>query len=132
MFHGLKKIYIFNSTGLQAYLTVTSKEDVEIKFLFDNETSLQGMAISARLLKILGISKTRPIFMQIGRIIAYLDKIMLIGVLEERSWAFKLQEIKRIMNLLHDYLASIDTDDVGSFIKNLVSFVRVHKFNNST
>ncbi len=128
MFYGLKRIYIFNSTGLQAYITILNNEDdVEIKFIFDNDATVKGMAISARLLKLLGSSKRRPVFMYKDNIVMYLDKIMLIGITENHFSDEEMNNIRAILGQLHEYIAMIDSEDVGAFIRNLVYFIKKKK-----
>jgi len=129
MFYGLKKIYIFNPTGLQAFISVINRDDVEIKFLFDNETSLKGMAISARLLKVLGTSKNKPVYFKKGRIIFYLNKVMLVGMLDGEQRAEKDYKIRELLSQMHDFISIINTEEVGAFIKNLMSFIKKRRFN---
>lgn len=129
MFYGLRKIYIFNATGLQAFISVINEDNVEIKFLFDNETSLKGMAISARLLKVLGISKNKPIYFRKDKIVFYLNKVILIGILSNEYSADEDHKTRELLERMHDFISVINTDEVGVFIKNLMNFIRKNQVN---
>ncbi len=133
MLHWFKKIYIFDSAGLQAFISVLDKDNIEVKFLFDNETSLKGMAISARLLNLLGSVKQKPLFLRKRNIMFYLDNVMLVGILNEDEAGSSIQEekIKEMFSQLHEFVSNHNTGEVGSFIKDLIFFIKRRGFNGS-